>query len=78
VSKARVWNKGKRNGGGGPPKTDKAPGISKEIDTVPKININVEHRTERIKPMSRDNWVSRPARPNGHKPGIAAKEDSKE
>jgi hypothetical protein len=71
VSKGRVWNKGKRNGGGGPPKADKVTGSPQEVETTPTIKINVEHRTERIKPMNRDNWVSRPPRSSHEKAGTA-------
>jgi hypothetical protein len=64
MSKNRVWNKGKRNGGGGPvPGTGykekiaeaaKAEGKNPEIDYNNPIN--------QVRPMKRENWVQRPVR----------------
>jgi hypothetical protein len=78
VSKGRVWNKGKRNSGGGPPKANKEVDSTQPINATPTIKINVEHRTERIKRMNRDNWVSGPARPNRGNPEKGSKENSEE
>lgn len=74
MSKGRVWNKGKRNGGGGP-----APGTGyKEVDNINKNKSTsisstpqdgssasentISSRVDRVEPMKRENWVTRPKR----------------
>jgi hypothetical protein len=74
MSKGRVWNKGKRNGGGGP-----LEGKSSKLEAAANASVNlsqeetntaqsgasvpsIDSRVDSIKPMNRANWVSRPAR----------------
>ncbi|WNR46310.1 hypothetical protein [Paenibacillus roseipurpureus] len=63
MSKNRVWNKGKRNGGGGP-----APGTGyKEKLAAAQTELQVEvidaaNPINQIKRMNRENWVERPTR----------------
>ena len=63
MSKNRVWNKGKRNGGGGP-----APGNGfKEKLAAEQAEEKVEvidrsNPINQVKRMNRENWVERPAR----------------
>lgn len=63
MSKNRVWNKGKRNSGGGP-----APGTGfKEKLAAAQAEEKVEvidltNPINQVKRMSRENWVERPTR----------------
>jgi hypothetical protein len=70
MSKGRVWNKGKRNGGGGPVEGSKelaeakaqkkgAP-LQEEINS--DINREVPNPIDRVARMNRENWVVRPTR----------------
>ncbi|SFL08403.1 hypothetical protein SAMN03159341_103126 [Paenibacillus sp. 1_12] len=78
MSKGRVWNKGKRNGGGGPPegKSSKAIAAANKSSIAPLQEESTEQavvkevtRVDQIKPMNRANWVSRPARITPEKQG---------
>jgi hypothetical protein len=57
MSKGRVWNKGKRNGGGGPPEGSKT-----KKPAADSIEVILDPRIDAIKRMNRENWVVRPAR----------------
>lgn len=68
MSKGRVWNKGKRNGGGGPPVSSKSkdakgaiPSPEKALPTDGNGGVKNERITT-VKRMNRENWVTRPAR----------------
>lgn len=64
MSKNRVWNKGKRNGGGGPaPGTgykEKLAAEQKEAGIVPEID--ARNPINQVRRMNRENWVERPSR----------------
>jgi hypothetical protein len=73
VSKGRVWNKGKHNGG--PPKGSKSIAPAKAIDSLRTNNESdagvgapggnaggTSHRVDLVKRMNRDNWVERQTR----------------
>jgi hypothetical protein len=71
MSKGRVWNKGKRNGGGGTPASSKSKAVTstKESSTglQPIEHVSTEisdahSQINRVERMNRDNWVVRPAR----------------
>ncbi|NHN29521.1 hypothetical protein [Paenibacillus agricola] len=76
MSKGRVWNKGKHNGGkGGPLKgtinprevtrsTNKQLPHQEEQSPTENVGEVVDSRVDRIGRMNRDNWVSRPVRVN--------------
>lgn len=63
MSKGRVWNKGKRNGGGGP-----APGTGykeKLAATQPEVKaevIDLSNPVNQVKRMNRETWVERQTR----------------
>ncbi|NQX65272.1 hypothetical protein HQN90_03925 [Paenibacillus alba] len=73
MSKGRVWNKGKRNGGGGP-----APGTSYKEKLAATLHeegksveiIDLKNPINQVKRMNRDNWVERPVRVTGQKPKV--------
>ncbi|MCD9021471.1 hypothetical protein [Cohnella silvisoli] len=71
MSKGRVWNKGKRNGGGGIPpgkisykerlKNESADSLIKTEESSAATNGEAS-RVNRVEKMNRDNWVTRPVR----------------
>jgi hypothetical protein len=71
MSKGRVWNKGKRNGGGGPPgngkskvlpsSQDSSDGLQR-IEPISTESSDINSQINRVERMNRDNWVVRPAR----------------
>ncbi|NRF96287.1 hypothetical protein HQN89_36665 [Paenibacillus frigoriresistens] len=71
MSKGRVWNKGKRNGGGGP-----APGTgykeklaaAMQADGKPVEVIDLKNPINQVQRMNRENWVERPVRVNREQP----------
>ncbi|NEW05107.1 hypothetical protein GK047_03615 [Paenibacillus sp. SYP-B3998] len=69
MSKGRVWNKGKRNGGGGPPA---GTGYKEKLEAAQKASgieiIDPTNPINQVKRMNRDNWVERPVRPNQSRP----------
>jgi hypothetical protein len=80
MSKGRVWNKGKHNGGKGGPlkgKSSKVEAADKSKQIAPPEEkspteaggVVVESRIDRVGRMNRDHWVSRPARVTSEKPG---------
>lgn len=68
MSKGTVWNKGKRNGGGGPPPGTGYKEVLKKSNsrTQPEVSNAAENnmptRIDRVERMNRENWVSKPAR----------------
>ncbi|HEY0828749.1 MAG TPA: hypothetical protein VGE40_11675 [Bacilli bacterium] len=77
MSKGRVWNKGKRNGGGGPPKSPNLSpprdgrdgadtGLVKREAAEKSLDNTIStaslERIEQVKPANRASWVTRPAR----------------
>jgi hypothetical protein len=72
MSKGRVWNKGKRNGGGGPiegnkdladAKQAKKPALpQEETGSVGIIQDEAINPINRVTRMNRENWVERPTR----------------
>lgn len=68
MSKDRVWNKGKRNGGGGPVQgtgyKEKAKLASEStVEKAPLIPpVDLSDPKNQVKPMKRDNLVTRPVR----------------
>ncbi|NQX57798.1 hypothetical protein [Paenibacillus qinlingensis] len=63
MSKNRVWNKGKRNGGGGPaPGTSYKEKLAAEQPFQAEV-IDLSNPINQVKRMSRENWVERPTRP---------------
>ncbi|BBH20684.1 hypothetical protein Back11_20290 [Paenibacillus baekrokdamisoli] len=67
MSKGRVWNKGKHNGGGvsATGKAIKALNKSKsETEAAQPVIpiIDMSDPKNQVKPMNRENWVSRPVR----------------
>jgi hypothetical protein len=72
MSKGRVWNKGKRNGGGGPVEGNKELAQAKEAkklgDQQPEAspvlpnNDEANNPINRVTRMNRENWVERPVR----------------
>jgi hypothetical protein len=63
MSKGRVWNKGKRNGGGGPPEGSVSHVVKKaNPGTVDNNIVNIDSKIDRVERMNRENWVVRPAR----------------
>ncbi|NOV04520.1 hypothetical protein [Paenibacillus planticolens] len=64
MSKNRVWNKGKRNGGGGPaPGTGYKEKLAEEAREEGKNpEIDYANPINQVRPMKRDNWVERPVR----------------
>jgi hypothetical protein len=77
MSKGRVWNKGKRNGGGGPPggSKSKLPTKSKDSSSYPpqpqetgspeSTGGFTDPRINTVERMNRENWVTRPDRVPG-------------
>lgn len=71
MSKGRVWNKGKRNGGGGP-----APGTSYKEKLAATMQaegktvevIDLKNPINQVQRMNRENWVERPVRVNREQP----------
>jgi hypothetical protein len=71
MSKGRVWNKGKRNGGGGPTRSseskvqtsskDSSSGLQ-PIEPVSTESSGTNSQVNRVERMNRDNWVVRPSR----------------
>jgi hypothetical protein len=65
MSKGRVWNKGKRNGGGGPPE---GTGYKAKLATEQQASgieiIDPTNPINQVKRMNRENWVDRPVRPS--------------
>jgi hypothetical protein len=63
MSKGRVWNKGKRNGGGGPAEGSKE---LAEAKANKKMELQQQELTvnpiDRVARMNRKNWVERPTR----------------
>lgn len=64
MSKNKVWNRGKHNGGGLSKKNqpDKETAGSETSSEIPEETFNA--RIDTVKPMNRSNWVARPARVN--------------
>ena len=64
MSKNKVWNRGKHNGGGLSKKTQpgKETAGSAASSGVPEEPFNP--RIDTVKPMNRSNWVVRPDRTN--------------
>jgi hypothetical protein len=70
MSKGRVWNKGKRNGGGGPVEGSKELAEAKakkkialqQQDISADINGLASNPIDRVARMNRENWVVRPTR----------------
>ncbi|MEX2460728.1 MAG: hypothetical protein WD469_05430 [Paenibacillaceae bacterium] len=72
MSKGRVWNKGKRNGGGGPIEGNKELAEAKakkkialelqEVSADGSVNAEVVNPINLVKRMNREEWVTRPAR----------------
>ncbi|MCR8630487.1 hypothetical protein [Paenibacillus radicis (ex Xue et al. 2023)] len=70
MSKGRVWNKGKRNGGGGPPGGSKNKAVTskenplQQAGAVPTEShiVDMDNPINRVTRMNRENWVVRPAR----------------
>ncbi|AJS58427.1 hypothetical protein [Paenibacillus sp. IHBB 10380] len=70
MSKGRVWNQGKRNGG--PPKGSKGKPLTRTNEGIPtvqpieaivaEINREIDIPINSVKRMNRDNWVQRPVR----------------
>ncbi|HEY2492508.1 MAG TPA: hypothetical protein VGI33_06320 [Paenibacillus sp.] len=70
MSKGRVWNQGKRNGG--PPKSSKGKSPTRTNEGIPtvqpieaivaEINREIDNPINSVKRMNRDNWVQRPVR----------------
>ena len=61
MSKGRVWNKGKRNGGGGPPIVEVSKdsvGVNAESSVSGGV---IDNKVDRIERVNRENWVSRAA-----------------
>jgi hypothetical protein len=71
MSKNRVWNKGKRNGGGGPLKDAAASKAGTEIkksntqesgsSTADNSVVDPNNPINRVARMNRENWVNRQA-----------------
>ncbi|MDF9841431.1 MULTISPECIES: hypothetical protein [unclassified Paenibacillus] len=62
MSKNRVWNRGKHNGGG-LQKRQHPEAVSASSETPDgSVQEPVNPRIDAVKPMNRSNWVSRPAR----------------
>jgi len=70
MSKGRVWNKGKRNGGGGPVEGSKELAEAKEQKKIAlqqqeissDVNNEASNPIDRVARMNRENWVVRPTR----------------
>lgn len=70
MSKGRVWNKGKRNGGGGPiigsKELEEAKSQKKAIQLQQEngiaANSEAANPIDHVARMNRENWVVRPAR----------------
>jgi hypothetical protein len=72
MSKGRVWNKGKRNSGGGPVEGSKelAEAKAKKKDTLQQAESSssgsvadeADNPINRVARMNRENWVVRPTR----------------
>ncbi len=70
MSKGRVWNKGKRNGGDGPAEGSKelADAKTRKNGVLPQVEASADvvadeaNPIDRVGRMNRDNWVVRPAR----------------
>ncbi|MFC5650292.1 hypothetical protein ACFPYJ_14370 [Paenibacillus solisilvae] len=69
MSKGRVWNKGKRDGGGGPApgtgfkekaKQTASDSAAEKAPLIPPVDLS--DPKNQVKPMKRDNWVTRPVR----------------
>lgn len=70
MSKGRVWNKGKRNGGGGPAA---GTGYKEKLATMqaegkPAPIIDLKNPINQVQRMNRENWVERPVRVNREQP----------
>ncbi|MCR8644720.1 hypothetical protein NV379_18865 [Paenibacillus sp. N1-5-1-14] len=70
MSKGRVWNKGKRNGGAGPP-ADKVSHVKKKVgaglrqegvQVAVDKTATIDSPLNRVGKMNRTNWVERPKR----------------
>jgi hypothetical protein len=70
MSKNSIWNKGKRNGGGGPPGGSKTksnersrnPPLPQETGSTESIAGIIDPRMNTVSRMNRKNWIERPAR----------------
>lgn len=64
MSKGRVWNRGKHNGGGLSKKKpiDSEVTASSATEATQASNDISNSRIDTVKPMNRTNWVTRPAR----------------
>ena len=70
MSKGRVWNKGKRNGGGGPVEGNKElaeakarkNGVLPQEEVSSDVNVETANPIDRVGRMNRENWVVRPTR----------------
>lgn len=66
MSKGRVWNKGKHNGGGlsatGKALKDSNKTNQSEVEQPVMPTIDLSDPKNQVKPMNRENWVSRPVR----------------
>lgn len=64
MSKGRVWNRGKHDGTGLSRKkpVDQEETVTSEAETTEPSNEISNSRIDTIKPMNRENWVSRPKR----------------
>ncbi|GGD57909.1 hypothetical protein [Paenibacillus nasutitermitis] len=67
MSKGRVWNKGKHNGGGLSKKAPASQAADSGADNSPAKEADIvrpvpETRGSQVMRMNRENWVERPAR----------------
>lgn len=64
MSKGRVWNRGKHDGTGLSRKktVDQEVTETTEAETTEISNETPNSRIDTVKPMNRENWVSRPKR----------------
>ncbi|TFE25966.1 hypothetical protein [Cohnella luojiensis] len=63
MSKNKVWNRGKHNGRGLPPKKETSPAASDVTSNQPEgpssTGISLPPRINTVQRMNRDNWVGR-------------------
>lgn len=86
MSKGRVWNQGKRNGGPSRDSKGKVPTKSNEsIGTVEQteaelagISSEIDNPINSVKRMNRENWVVRPARELHKEPKVRKNNPSEE
>ncbi|KRF11167.1 hypothetical protein [Paenibacillus sp. Soil787] len=71
MSKGRVWNKGKRNGGGGPATGTgykEKLAAAMQVEGKPVEVIDLKNPINQVQRMNRENWVERPVRVNREQP----------